>query len=329
MTGGVRRSLALVLVLVTGIAIGSFVSETMAAFSATTQNSGNSFTSDSDWTPPSVSATAVGKTAGGITGYIKASGTYYVYAQVVDGGNPASGIATVTANTSSFDSGVTAAALTAGSYTANGVSYNYRSASLTADAVGLVHTNSYAYTITSTDNGGRNQTQSGYTVTADTVVPAGTDIQTQNKAGGNNGLAELGDKVVYTFTEQIEPVSVLSTWDGTSTNVVLNLVQNGNNDFVQIWNAANTSQLPLGQIETQGNYVDATVTFGASGTASTMEQSGGVITITLGTPSSTADLNDNGNDTQLWTPAAGATDLAGNACSISVVTELGVNDPDF
>lgn len=328
MTGGVRRSLTLVLVLVTGIAIGSFVSETFAAFSATTENSGNSFASASDWTPPSVSATAIGKTAGGITGYIKSGGTYYVYAQVADGGNPASGISSVTANTSSFDATVTAASLTAGSYTANGVSYNYRSGSLTAN-LGLAHGTTYTYSITSTDNGTRSQTQSGYTMTADTLVPAGSDIQANNTSGGTAGRAEQGDTVVYTFTEQIEPISILSGWDGASTNVVLRFIQNANNDLVQIWNAANTAQLPLGEIETKGNYVTSTVTFGASGTPSTMVQSGSVITITLGTVSNAAEIRTNGDDTQLWTPSSTATDLAGNACSILGIDELGILDPDF
>jgi hypothetical protein len=231
---------------------------------------------------------------------------------------------------SSITSGQTAAALSSGSWTVDGVSYDYQSAQLTANAV-LVD-ESKSYTVTMTDAAGNSRTQNGFSVVVDNVVPAGSDIQTENVSGGTQGRPELGDKVAYTFTERIEPGSILGGWNGSSTNVVLEFLNNGagvnNNDLVQIWNAANSSQLPLGQIETQGNYVSANVTFGASGTPSTMVQTGNVITITLGTASSTSVLT-NGADTQLWTPSSVATDLAGNNCDVSIVTELGVLDPDF
>ena len=69
---------------------------------------------------------------GGVGGFIKKGGTYYVYANVTDTGNPASGVSTVNANVSAITSGSTAATLTAGTFTVDGVSYNRRSASLTA-----------------------------------------------------------------------------------------------------------------------------------------------------------------------------------------------------
>lgn len=322
-----RRNLGYLLVLALGLVAGSLAAPTFSAFSSADTNTGNRFQTHVDFRPPVVSASVVAKTAGGVPGYIKASGTYYVYAQVTDSGNPPSGVSTVTANTSSFDTGITAAALSAGSYSIGGVSYNYRTASLTANA-GLTG-GSKSYSITATDALAQGATQNGFTVTADIVVPAGTDIQSNNGTGGIVGRAELGDTVTYTFTEQIEPISILAGWSGASTNVVLRFNQNASNDRVQIWNAANTSQLPLGQIDTNGNFVDSSITFGATGTPSTMEQTGSVITITLGTVSAAAEVNTNGNDTQLWTPSSTATDLAGNNCDISVVTELGILDPDF
>lgn len=81
-------------------------------------------------------------------------------------------------------------------------------------------------------------------------------------------------------------------------------------------------------INTGGNYVSSTSTFGASGTRSTMVRSNTVITIMLGTLNSGA-IRSNNLDTLLWTPSSVATDLAGNNCDVSVVTELGVGDPDF
>jgi hypothetical protein len=325
MPPGLRR-LAIPLVGACGVAIGSLVAPTFAAFSGTTENSGNTLSAAADWVAPSASASVVRKGAGGVPGFIKQGGTYYVYANVSDAGNPASGTSTVVANVSTITSGQTAVTLSSGSWTVDALSYNFRSAQLTADAV-LVD-GSKSFSLTMTDAASNSATQSGFTVTVDNIVPAGSDVQTENVSGGENGRPEAGDKVIYTFTERMEPESILAGWTGASTSVTVRIVDNSTNDLVQIWNDVNGTQLPLGQINTQGNYVLATATFGASGTRSTMLQSNAVITITLGTLNS-GTTRSNNLDTQLWTPSSAATDLAGNNCDVSVVTELGVLDPDF
>ncbi len=84
-----------------------------------------------DSVAPTVTAAAIAKTQGGTAGFVKQGGTYYVYANVTDGG---SGVATVTANVSTVTTGQTAAALSSGSFVVGGVTYNYRSAQLTANA---------------------------------------------------------------------------------------------------------------------------------------------------------------------------------------------------
>ncbi len=66
--------------------------------------------------------------------YIRQGGPYYVYANVTDGGSPASGVASVTADVSSITSGQTAVMLSSGAYSSEGVSYDFRSAALTANA---------------------------------------------------------------------------------------------------------------------------------------------------------------------------------------------------
>ncbi|HZA26891.1 MAG TPA: hypothetical protein VE915_04470 [Actinomycetota bacterium] len=58
----------------------------------------------------------------------------------------------------------------------------------------------------------------------DDIVPAGSGIQTENVSGGENGRPELGDKVIYTFTERIEPESIVAGWTGASTNVTVRIV---------------------------------------------------------------------------------------------------------
>lgn len=297
-------------------------------FTSTGSDAGNSITAAADFRAPTASASTIGKTAGGVVGQIKKGGTYYVYANAGDTGNPASGISTVTANVSTITSGSTAVALSAGSFSAGGVSYGYRSAALTAGS--SLAAGSYAYSLTLTDVAGNSKTQTGFTVTVDNTAPAGTDVQTVS-GGATNGLAEAGDKITFTYSKAIDPNSILSGWNSGSTNVVVRL-NNGvstANDTVTIFNATNATQLPLGSINLgRTDYTGANITFGATGTASSMVMSGSTITITLGTQSAAATTAA-ATGTMTWTPSASATDAAGNAASTTAVTESGTADKEF
>jgi len=299
---------------------------TFAQFSATTSNAANAFAAAADWVAPSVGSTVIAKTAGGTPGFIRQGGTYFVYANVTDSWNPASGIASVTANVATISTGQTAVALVAGSYTIGGVTYNYRTASITAN--GTLTAGAYTYSVTSTDAAGNSATQTGFPVTVDNSAPAGSDVQTANVGGPTAGRAEVGDTLTFTFTEPIDPSSVLGGWAGAGTNVVVR-INDTNPDAFQVWNSANTAQLPLGNVNLAGNlYVFSNRTFGASGTPSTMVMSGSTITITLGTPSGfTGTATTNG--TMTWPPTATLTDRAGNPCSTATVTEGGPSDVEF
>jgi len=297
-------------------------------FSAKGTSTGNSITAATDFRAPTAGASVIAKTAGGSTGQIKKGGTYYVYANVSDTGNPASGVSAVTANVSAITTGSTAAALSAGSFTAGGVSYGYRSAALTA-GTGLA-AGSYSYSLTLADVAGNSSTQTGYSVIVDNTAPTGTDVQTAN-SGTTGGLAEAGDKITFTFSKAIDPNSILSGWNSSSTNVVVRL-NNGSgsaNDTVTVFNSTNTTQLPLGSVNLgRVDYTAAGITFGATGTASSMVMSGSTITITLGTQSAAATTVA-GTGAMVWTPSATATDSAGNAASTTAVTESGTADKDF
>jgi hypothetical protein len=276
-----------------------------------------------DTQAPTIGGAAIAKSQGGTAGYLKQAGTYYVYANVTDDGLGASGVATVTADVSSLTTGQTAVALTAGSYTAGGQSYGYRSALLTVGnpkAAG-----SYSFSIAATDNKGNAGGRGGFAVTVDNTAPAASTIQTTNVAGGTTGKAETGDTITFTFSEVVDAESVLAGWSGGATTVTLRLVNGGGgNDSVQIWNGANTAQLPLGTVNLGST---AHVTANVSFTGSTMTQSGAAITITLGTPSGATTRA--GNARMNWTPSATATDRAANACSTTALNEAGGNDRDF
>jgi len=315
-----------------GLVLGTGVGYSVAKMTSSATVGANTFTTAAsfDTVAPTVSATVIAKAAGTglyFASYIKQGGTYYVYANATDGGAVPSGIATIKADVSAITTGSTAVSLVAGSYTVEGVTYGWRTASLTANA--SLTAGSKSYSLTSTDNNGNAATQSGYTVTVDNTVPTSTDIQCVN-GGATVGTVELGDVCTFTFGEIIDPESILAGWTGASTSVVVRFTNSGNNDTFAVWNAANTAQLNLGSVNTKGNYVTTAVTAGASGTASTMVLNTGTntVTITLGTIAGTV-ANDSNNNTAAWTPSASAFDRAGNAMPTTNRNETGTNDKDF
>jgi hypothetical protein len=302
-----------------------------ALFSDSSPVTGNTFSTKADWEAPTASRSVVAKTVGYSAGYIKQGATYYVYADITDGGNPASGVSSTTADVSTFDTGQTAVALASGSFSVEGVSYNRRSASLTAN--GTLSAGTYNYTISMSDVAGNARVQTGFSVVVDNTVPAASDIQTAN-GGPIVGRADIGDSITFTYTEPIDPNSILSGWTGASTNVVLRLDDGGGlfgsgDDTVEIYNSTNTTRLPIGSVNlARSDYTSSNRTFGATGTPSTMVMSGNSITITLGTQSGSASTAG-GNGNMSWTPSSTATDRAGNACSTSSRTETGAADKEF
>jgi hypothetical protein len=277
-----------------------------------------------DVTPPVVASSVISKTTPYVPGFIRQGGAYQVYANVTDAG---SGVATVRANVSTVTTGQTSLALVAGSYTIGGVAYNYRSASVTANAV--LAAGAKAYTITATDTATNSVTQGGFSVTVDNTQPAGSAIATTNVGGGTVGRPEQGDTITITYTEQIDPQTVLAGWTGAATSVVVRITNAAGGDTVTVRNAANSAQLPLGSVNLGGTgYVTATRDFGATGTASTMTQAGASITLVLGTASGAVTTQPT-TTTMSWTPAAAATDRAGNACLTTVVPEALPADVEF
>jgi hypothetical protein len=169
-------TLALVLVLTSLLADGPVWGGFASKAPATSTN--NKITAATDFLAPTVTETIIAKTTGGIAGTIRKGGTYYVFANATDTGNPASGVSTIKANVNSITSGTTAAALSAGTFTVEGKTYTRRSASLTAGstlAAGFVE-----YALTVTDANANARTQEGFTVNVDNTAPTGSDVQIVN-----------------------------------------------------------------------------------------------------------------------------------------------------
>ena len=101
-----------------------------AAFSSITSNA-STFSANPDLSNPTVTGVDHRASPSGLhAGQDPPGRPYYVYANATDAGNPASGISSVTANLTTFDTGTGAVALTTagGPWTVNAVSYSYRSA---------------------------------------------------------------------------------------------------------------------------------------------------------------------------------------------------------
>ncbi len=275
-----------------------------------------------DNTAPAITTVAIQKSTLGAGGYIRQGASYYVYANVNESG---SGLSSVTANTSGFDTGVTSAALAAGSWTVDGVSYNRRTAVLTAN--GTVAAGSQAFSVTAAD-AATNTTNAPGSVTVDNTAGTAADIQTANVGGGIAGKPELGDTVTFTHSEQMDPNRILAGWSGAPTNVVVH-IDNNSPDQLEVWNSTNGTQTRLGTVSLgRSDYVSNSRTFGLSGTPSTMTMSGEVITVTLGTASGTTTTAV-GTGQMLWQIDGGEYDLAGNTVLGGDPFESGTADAGF
>ncbi|MGH9040361.1 MAG: hypothetical protein ACRDZ3_09025 [Acidimicrobiia bacterium] len=294
----------------------------------------STFTAAPDWVAPEAGTTVIAKTTGYLAGFIKQGGTYYVYANVTDSGNPPSGVATERADSTQLSAGASSTTLTAGTWSVGGITSNYRSGALGADAALAEGARTYA--LTSTDAAGNSRTQPGFTVTVDNTRPTATDIQAADHPGGTDGEAEPGETITFTFSEQIDPQSVVAGWTGAATSVSVRVIDGGcvlglglicHPDHVQIYDAANSAQLPLGDLELpNGGYngVLLAVVFRPS----TMVQSGNVITVTLG-PLTSGDAKTGGSGQTTWTPSTTPYDAAGNLALGNAANESGGGDREF
>jgi hypothetical protein len=287
-------------------AVGSLGSQASASITVDTQ-------------APTVSAAVIQKSAGGDAGYLKQSGTYYVYANASDA---VSSVASVTADVSTMTAGATASVLSAGSWTVGGTTYGYRSALLTTDAA--MTAGPKAFSITAADTVGNSGTTPGFSATGDITAPAASNIQITD-GGGTIGKPKTGDVVTFTFTDTIDAESVLAGWSGAATPVTVQLTSTGGSDRLNVFDAAGTTLLPLGQVRlNRTDYVAGTVNFAGS----TMTRSGTTITVVLGTTTGTTTTAA-GTATMRWTTVATATDRAGNACTVANLNEPGAVDMDF
>jgi len=180
-----------------------------AAFGATTQSATMTFSVKPDLTAPTVVRVSEYREGGGTAeGSIRQGGDYRLYVEVSETGNPASGIASVTADASSFDSGQTAVPMstTGCPCTVAGYTFSHRSAVLTADT-GLTTGQRYDYTHKLTDTAGNVRTSNHYVFieTYATAVSATAGLVGHWRLGETTGTAAADAKATNPGTYNGSP----------------------------------------------------------------------------------------------------------------------------
>jgi hypothetical protein len=174
----------------------------------------------------------------------------------------------------------------------------------------------------SAQNGG-----GSFATASDWVAPTATSIAAANKGGIGTTAGKLGsgDTITFTFSESIDPASILSGWSGASTAVRVRFADASSNDTFTVQDSAGGSTVKLGTVTTGGNYVTAN-----ANVTSTMARSadGKSVVVTLGTPTSVSTLAV-GARNMSWALVAGPKDVAGNALVAPATRAETDSDVDF
>jgi hypothetical protein len=166
-----------------------------------------------------------------------------------------------------------------------------------------------------------------FATASDWVAPTATSIAAANKGtlGTTAGKLDSGDVITFTFSEAIDPASILSGWSGASTAVRVRFTDASSNDTFTVQDSAGGTGVKLGTVTTGGNYVSA-----SANVSSTMARSadGRSVVVTLGTPSSVSVLPV-GARNMSWALVAGPKDVAGNALATPATRAETDSDVDF
>jgi chitinase len=300
----VKRTLVVLAALLAAVAAAA---GSQAVFTASAQNPGSGFATASDWVAPAVTLTtpAAGSATSSTTPTLSgaagtASGDATTVTVKIYSGSSATGtpVQTKSAPVSAGAWTTAASTLTAGAYTAQA---------------------------TQTDTAGNTGTSTANTFTVDTTKPTATAVVAANKTGGTAGKIESGDTVTFTYSEAIDPTSVWSGWNGSSTTVRVSFTNNSTNDSFTVLDSSSGATVHLGSVTTNGNYVSANTTFN-----STMVRSadGASIVVTLGTPGSVQSTAVTAKNMS-WTVGSGIKDLAGNTITTPATWTETDNDVDF
>jgi hypothetical protein len=174
----------------------------------------------------------------------------------------------------------------------------------------------------SAQNGG-----GSFATASDWVAPTATGIAAANKGGAGTtaGRLDSGDTITLTFSEAIDPASILSGWSGASTAVRVRFTDASSNDTFTVQDSGGGTTVKLGTVSTNGNYVTANTNI-----TSTMVRSADAksVVVTLGAPAN-VPLLAVGAKNMSWALVAGPKDVAGNALATPATRVETDSDVDF
>jgi len=302
-------------------ALPALISHSAASFVARSSNPANSFATAADWTIPAVTLVVpatgaalktttptllgVAGTAAGDSSTI----TVRIYSGAAASGTP---VQTRMATAAGGLWATTATALAQGTYTAQA---------------------------SQSDSASHTGVSAAHTFTIDTTVPTATDIAAfdAGTAGTTAGHLDVGDRIVFSYSEAIAPASVLAGFTGASTAIEVRFFHSSgtSKDTFSVLDTDNAHTVKLesgsttaGGVKTFGDYVSTTATF-----AATMKQSADAkhVTLTLGGPAPAGvQTTAVTAKAMTWGVPAGVTDRATNAVvTNSAVPEAGAADRDF
>ena len=175
-------------------------------------------------------------------------------------------------------------------------------------------------------------TSATVSVTVDNALLKAQDVQAVN--GGTSGKIDAGDQVVLTYSTLVDLTSVKAGWTGASTPVAVTFKDKGvggtGTGSDRMETDANLGYVAFAQDYVKNNR--STTLTGSTMTATTATVAGvqvTVVTITLGTPDTSAIRTASTLGAMKWFPSAAARTPGGLACSTSSVTESGTNDKDL
>lgn len=252
---------------------------------------------------------------------------------VTDPGSPLSGTVSVNVSASDAESGVrdvrveysAAGAATWGTVCIDPSTPYQCSANTAGVADGL-----YDFRAVAADNAGNEATSATIANRrVDNFAPSAADVQTTD-GGGTPGVIQPGDAITLTYSEAINPATIIAGWDGGPGQTVhVRFTHNTNGDRLLVYNASNTATIPLAAgngVVLGGEYIAASATYSGSLVATGNGFRVTLVALTSGAARTTAAAAGS----MVWTPSNVARDFLAKQCSTTNRTEVnGATDAEF
>lgn len=160
----------------------------------------------------------------------------------------------------------------------------------------------------------------------DSAPPYAVDVQTRNF--GRAGLPQRGDRLVLTFSEEMDSNSLIPSWSGKAVPAfIVDEGETGSPDALHFLAADHTDLSHLGVVELRAGGYERI--FGQKAHPITIELRGRSVIVTLlpGVKVGSHLKPVERPDVMAWTPSSKATDQVGNPSEIATVIEEGSEDP--